>query len=146
MAKKKEDNDIYKEIREDVDGIIDMSNDEDDYKEKIKDQYEKRKENIKEYAHKAKDKIQDKPFESVLIATGIGTLVGLTMAASAIGMSNMYKPDSYKRKFSRAKKEVRSWPDSFEDEVKDKPIQALGIAVGVGILLGAIMGKKDGNK
>ena len=123
-----------------------MSNDDINYREKIKDQYDKRKEDFKEYAHKVKDKIQDKPFESVLIATGVGALVGLTMVASAVSMSNMYHGNNYRKKFSRAKKEVRSWPDSFEDEIKDKPLQSLSIALGVGILLGAIVRQKDGNK
>lgn len=144
MVDKKND----KKLKDKVDDIVEEENPE--TREKLIDnfieKYNHSKEELKEISDKTKKNIKKNPYESIAIATGVGTILGIGFGAlmyNSFENRNKINFNEYKKNLSKSS----NWDDLskiFRNDVKKKPYESLSIAMGLGVLIGVGLNSLNG--
>lgn len=111
------------------------------YYSDLEDTYDKDK--LEEISQVVRDFVSNRPVESTLISIGVGSLLGLGLASALKCRSS--KKNTFKScRRNVAKSGMQSYRD-FEEEVKQRPMQAVSTALVAGVAIGSIL-KSFGEK
>lgn len=131
---------MAKRAKQNPDEKIDMySEDAKNLYENWRLKYDEKRAQFDEYSEKAKFRIRERPLESIGLAIGAGVLIGMSMG-SALGYGasrsrHMHKHHGMCNSWNMMSKMGKGYSRNFEEEVRNKPMESLAMALGVGYML-----------
>ncbi len=107
----------------------------------LKERYETTIADFEDFSNRTKRKVKKQPYESLAFAGGLGALVGFGLGAAVV--NTVYNQKSaridYRNAFRKSGHDLRDVQSLLEKDIKKKPFQSMGVALGVGVLLGTAM-------